>query len=479
MAQANQSGLAHNAPPPESVPQQQVSTIPSPSVAMASAPSPLTAITLVPTTQQVTKPGPIPTEGRAIHPASGQTSSPYTAQLQYYAEQATKSLLSTPQVASISTTPPANIATTQTTVAIPERDVPQAQANVRTPRDANKSTLARDILRSLRIAPKPHQETGGTPTETGNNREGDQLLPEVTRSQPASRVASPKPPAVSLLATGFVNSGSPSIHFAKPNAQDEPERVASPSPSRAKLVGEEAHGQAAVIEGPIMCMIDLTLEDSGESVDGSGQDPTFLMQTAASAATSSRPVSLTNTTNHTPLLKKLSLEEPPVAADVHMYSPPLSLATEENMDPKHLCLPPGSAELVSSIEQLPREADEHPLDSQLPLFLPSPPVSPVPTEPPETDLDMINDEGESRPSLKRRSVDVDVMGIGTGLVTPPRVRKRRKQQVYVLIPPAPLYVKKAIKKMKKHAIGEGIDSDLEWVGEDEECMAASLAFADL
>lgn len=484
MAQVNQPGPTLDDPPPKNTPQQRVPTItgtsvPGPNVPVVNTPLPLTATSLVqtmPTMQQETQPS-SSTEGKIIDSASEQTSGLYAAQLQYYAEQATKSALSTAQVTSMSTTSPANIATTQTTVATPKRDASQVPANVKTPRDANMSTLARDVLRSLgRMVPTPHQETGGMPTEKANKHEDDQL-PEVI----PSRVASPIPPAVAA-ATSFVDTNSPSIPSVKPIVRDESQRVASPSPLTTKAVWKEAHGRAAVIEGPIM--IDLTLEDSDESVDGKGQDPTFPIQTSASAATSSQPVSPTNTTNHTPLLENLSLEEPTVNvaadggnADVHMYSPPLSLAAEENMDSNLLHPPLGNAEPVSpSFEQLPREASEHPLDGQLPLFLPSPPVSPVPTEPPETDLEMINDEGESRPSLKRRSVDV--MEIDARLVTPPRARKRRKQQVYVLIPPAPLYVKKAI-KMKGRAMGEGIDSDIEGVGKDEERMRAFFASADL
>ncbi|KAG8218495.1 hypothetical protein J3R82DRAFT_4128 [Butyriboletus roseoflavus] len=467
LAQVDQSGPTLDTSLPENARQQHLSTIPGSNSPAISAPPPPTATPLVqtaPAIQQATKP-------RITHSASGQAFGPYTAQLQYYAEQATKSALSITQVASIPTIPLANIAPTQTTVATAKRDVPQAQANVRTPRDASKSRLARDILRSLgKIVPNPDQETGGKPTEKANH-EGDRL-PEVTPSRPVSRVASPQPPVVPA-ATSVVDTNSRLIPSEKPNVQDEQQRVVSPSPSTAKSVLKEAsRGQAAVIEGPIM--IDLTLEDSDESVDANEQDPTFPIQPSATAATSSQPASPTNTTNHTPLLENLTLEESAVNtaadggnADVRMYSPPLSLAAEESMHSELLYPPPGSTE-PASFEQLPREASEHPVDGQLPLFLPSPPVSPAHTEPPETDFEVIDDEGETRPSLKRRSVDVDVMGVDTGLVTPPHVRKRRKRQVYVLIPPAPLYVKKAIKKMKERTIREGIDSDLEGEGENEE-----------
>lgn len=484
LAQVNQSGPTLDIPPPEKAPQQQVSTIPGTNSPVISAPSPLTATPLVqtmPGPQQATTPT-TSTEGRITHSASAQAFGSYTAQLQYYADQATKSALSTTQLASISTVPPTNVTPMQTTVTTPKRDMPQAQATVRTPRDANKSTLARDILRSLgRIVPDLRQETEGQPMEKASNQGGGQL-PEVTPSGPISCVASPKPPVVPT-ATSHINTNSPLIPYEKTSVQDEQQRVASPSPSTAKL--KETRGQAVSIEGPIM--IDLTLEDSDESADGNEQVPTFPVQTSATAATSSSPVSPTNTTNHTPLLENLSLEEPPVNiaadddnADVRMYHPPLSLAAEENMHSELLYPPPGSAEAVlPSLERLPREESEHPIDGQLPLFLPSPPVSPVHTEPPETDLEMIDDEGESRPSLKRRSVDVDVMGIDTVLATPPHVRKRRKQRVYVLIPPAPPYVKKATRKIKERAMREGIDSDLEGVGEDEECMRAFFASVDL
>jgi hypothetical protein len=485
MAQVNQSGPTLDTPPSTNVPQQQTPAIPGPNVPVVSARPPPTATPLVqttPATQQAAKPS-SSTEGMITLAAPRQTSGPYTVQLQYYAEHATKSAL-TAQAASVPTAPPGNIVPTQKTVGTPKRDV-QAQADVRTPKDANKSTLARDILRSLgKIVPKG-REMGSEPTDKANNHEGDQLHVANT-SQPGAHVVSPKllaaPPATSFVCAKSNFTPEPS---AKPNAQSEPQHLASPIPSTAKSVLKEECRQAAVIEGPIM--IDLTLEDSDDSVDGKVQkpEPTFPIRTSAVAPL--QPVSPTNTTNHTPLLENLSLEEPRLDiaadgdnADVRMYSPPLSLATEENMESELLYPPLGGAQPVSpSFEPLPREASEHPLDGQLPLFLPSPPVSPTHTEPPGMGLEMINDEGKGRPSLKRRSVDVDEMEIDTELATSPRVRKRQKQQVYVLVPPAPLYVKNAIKKMKERVIGKDIDSDLEGVGEDEECMRAFLASADL
>lgn len=481
MAQANQSGPTLDTQPPASAPQQQV-TIPGPNVPVVSAPPPVTATPLTqiaPATQQPTQPS-ISIEESTTHSAPRQNSELYATQLQYYAAQATKSALFA-QVPSTSKSPPGNITPTQTTFATPQRDVTQVQANVRTPKDANKSTLARDILRALgKTVEKPRLETGGEPVDKIDNHEGNQL-PVVTPSQPISRPASTKPPAVPL-ATSSVDANSLSIPSAKSNVQDEPQQcTAPPSHLIAKSILGEEHGQAAVIEGPIM--IDLTLEDSDESIDGKRQEPTFLMRTSASAATSSQPASATNTTSHTPLLENLSLEELPTDdagdsnnADVHLHSPPLGLVAEEKMESELLYPPPDSMEpALSSFEPLPSEANEHPLDDQLPLFLPSPPASPAPTEPPATEPETTNDEGESRSSLKRRSVDADKMEIDTGMATPPRVRKRRKQQVYVLVPPAPLYVQKA--KMKERAMAEGID--LGGVGQEEERMKAFLASIDV
>lgn len=483
MAQANQSGPTLDTQPPASAPQQQV-TIPGPNVPVVSAPPPVTATPLTqiaPATQQPTQPS-ISIEESTTHSAPRQNSELYATQLQYYAAQATKSALFA-QVPSTSKSPPGNITPTQTTFATPQRDVTQVQANVRTPKDANKSTLARDILRALgKTVEKPRLETGGEPVDKIDNHEGNQL-PVVTPSQPISRPASTKPPAVPL-ATSSVDANSLSIPSAKSNVQDEPQQcTAPPSHLMAKSILGEEHGQAAVIEGPIM--IDLTSEDSDESIDGKGQEPIFPMQSSASAALSSQPVSPTNTTNHTPLFENLSLEGPPVdvvgasnSADVRMSSPPLSPATEEILESELLYSPPGNVEPVSqSFEPLPSEPNEHPLDGQLPLFLPSPPVSPAPTEPPASDPEMIDDEGESRPSLKRRSVEVDKTEIDTEVATPPRVRKRRKQQVYVVVPPAPLYVKRA--RMKERAMAKGTESELEGVGQDEERMRAFLASVDL
>lgn len=473
MAQINQARLTPDITSTANAPQQQVPTIPSPNAPIVSARPPPTASPLIPSTptiQQGVKPSTSIEEGTTLS-ASGQASGQYAVQLQYYAEQATKSA----QMASISTPLPGNITPTQKTVATPTRDVSLTQVNTRTPKDANKSTLARDILHSLgKTAPKPSQETGGNLTEKANNHDDDQL-PEVNAPQSDSQTTYPKRPAVPPT-TGPADL--PLTPSAKSNV--EAESHVTSNPSIAKSVSDEKGGQATM-EGTIM--IDLTLEDSDESVDGKGQEPapTFPIRTSASAATSSHPVSPTNTTNHTPLLESLSLEERVDItadgdnADVRMYSPPLSLADEEHMESGLLYPSLGNAEPVSpSFEPLPREVNEHPLDGQLPLFLPSPPLSPAHTEPPETDLEMTNDEGQS--SLKRHSVDE--IEIDAESLTP-HVRKRRKWQVYVLIPSAPLYVRKAIKKMKERAVGKDVGSDLEGEGEDEECMRAFLASTGL
>ena len=475
MAQDKQSGPTLDPSPPVNVSQQQVPTIPGSNVPVVSAPIATSLVQTTHATRQVAKPS-TSTDGGITVPAPGQTPGSYAVQLQYYAEHATRSALST-QGANISATPLGNIPLTHEVVAAPTQDVLQAQVNARTPKDANKSTLARDILRSLgKIVPKPSQEMEGEPKDKANNHEGDQL-PEVNPAQPICYTPSPKPPVVPPAS--FINARSPSIPPAKPIVEAELQCVASPNPSMAKSVSKAEYRQAAIME-PIM--IDLTLDD--ESVDEKGQEPepTYQIQTSTNTAISPQPAF---PTNHTPLLENLSLEEPSVDvavdgnnADVRMYSPPLSLATEENMESELLYPPLGRVELVSpNFEPLPRAASEHLLDGQLPLFLPSPPVSPAHTEPPETDLEMINDEDNSNPSLKRHSIDVDKMETDAELLVLPRVRKRRK--VYVLIPPAPLYVKKAIKKMKERAMGKDIDLGSDRVGEDEECMRAFLASADL
>lgn len=478
-AQADQSGPGPDVPPQTNVPQRQV-TISSPNVPVVNTPPPITAtpvVQIAPATQQAIKPS-ISTE-ESITSAPRQTSESYAAQLQYYAAQAMKPVLTT-QVASVSKSLSGNTTSTQTMVATPERDVPEVQANAMTPKDANKSTLARDILRALgKILENPLQEVGGEPVDHQINKHEGYQPPEVAPS-PLTSYPAAKPPAVPLTANS-VDVDSLSTSSAKPNVRDEPQRAAPQPQSVAKAVSKEEHGRPAVAEGPIM--IDLTSEDSDESIDGKGQEPAFLMRSSASAAVPSQPVSPTNTTKHTPLFENLSLEEPPIDvaeisanADVRMYSPPLSLPVEENMDSEP-SYPPGNAEpVLPSFGPSPSEPNEHPLDGQLPLFLPSPPVSPAPTGPPATDPELITDEGKSRPSLKRCSVEVDKAEVDTKMVTPPCVRKRRKQ-VYVLIPPAPLYVKKA--KMKERAMAEGVESDLEGVGQDEERMRAFLASVDL
>ncbi|KIJ69848.1 hypothetical protein HYDPIDRAFT_77493 [Hydnomerulius pinastri MD-312] len=126
-------------------------------------------------------------------------------------------------------------------------------------------------------------------------------------------------------------------------------------------------------------------------------------------------------------------------------------------EPEAVVLTPTSLKAPS------QEASEGASSSKLPLFLPSPSISPVvsdhspATGPPETDDEVIIVEDNVKPSLKRRSTEVESMA-GDASISPPRVRKRRKQQVYVLVPPPPSPVQKIIErmKMKERAIADDL-----------------------
>ncbi|KAG9317318.1 hypothetical protein JVU11DRAFT_1516 [Chiua virens] len=459
LAQINQSGPTSNTMPVANAPQQQLSTAVGTNAPAAPEPS-STTMQAMPITQETGKSS-SSAEAVTSHSGARQTSGPYAAQLQYYADQATRSILT--QAADIPTQLPVNVTPTRTALATPQRGLPQVHAHVRTPKDANQLTLARDILRSLgKTVPELCQVMGGEPVEKANDQ-GSGQLPEVAPTQSVTSTAFPKPPAIPLAISTDVAS-SPSIPVANPSIGEELQGVASPGPSGARPGMKEERG---VINGPIM--IDLTLDGSDISENGKAQETA----SGGVADAPSRPASPTNTTNHTPLLENLTLKEPPVDVtadadnvDVHMSSPPLSLLAEENIESELVYPPPGGVASVSpSFEPIPREASARPSDGHFPLFLPSPPVSPVHTEPPETDLEMI-DDGEGGPSRKRRSMDVDEIKADTGLVTLPRNRKRRKRQVYVLIPPAPLYVKKA--RTRGRALAVGMGSDLEGVGQDGE-----------
>lgn len=474
LAQVNQSGPTLDTTPLANASQQQVPILPNSNAPVAiAAPSPITTPLgqMTSTTQRATESS-ISSEGDS---ASRAYNGSYAPQLQYYAEQATKSA-HLAQTLGISTSPEGNVIPAQITVTTPKRDaVSQITTNTRTPKDANKSTLARDVLHALgKIAQKPSQEMGGQPTNLeGSNHEGDKL-PEVSISQSISRPVAAKP-AATLLEPVLVEANPPLISSANPDVHEVPQGGISPSQSIVKPVLKVEPRQPFVDEGQIV--IDLTVEDG--SVDGNEQEPNFLIQASTNAVTPLQAVSPINTTNHTPLLENLTLEEPtiPLAgdsdnADTRMRSP-LTISTEENTGLELMYPLPGTVKPVSqNFDPLPGDRNEDELDGHLPLFLPSPPASPAPTEPPVTDFE----EDETRP-LKRCSVDVDKMEIERETETPPRVRKRRKQQVYVLIPPAPLYVKKA--KMKGRILAGGRDSGSEGVGQDEERMRAFPVSVDL
>jgi hypothetical protein len=410
------------------------------------------------------------------------------AHMKFYADEATRMALAA-QGVKIPTTQPGTTPPVPTT---PERDPSRTNVNPRTPLQADKKRLARDILRSLgRAVPKLDPNNAGQPmNEANKQRDENEKAAVQSRSEAVPLEAVPlKVPSVSSKpstpAAISVPATSSSVLGTAPVS---PAKLSVP---KAELVPPKQSQPASVTaEAPIT--IDLTPDDSDESVDQQGPNPTFPIRTAA-AFVMSRPASPINITTHTPQLESLSLAETHVEAeigtpdvDVRMESPPLAPGgVVEDFEVELVYPAPG----ISGSSHAPsREASEHASSSRLPLFLPSPPSSPVlshhslATEPPGSENDVIIIGGnETKPPLKRRSMDVDGMEDSAVSVSPPRVKKRRKQQVYVLAPPPPPAVKKIIEKMKmrERAMAEETVSGSEIGEEDEERMRAFLAFADL
>ncbi|KAF8842680.1 hypothetical protein BDN67DRAFT_326581 [Paxillus ammoniavirescens] len=265
------------------------------------------------------------------HSVQGQPMIPYAmaAHTKFYADEATRMALAA-QGVKIPTTQPGTTPPVPTT---PDRDPSRTNVNPRTPLQADKKRLARDILRSLgRAIPKLGPNNAGQPMNEANVQQDEHEKAAVqSRSEAVPLETVPlKVPSVSSKpstpAAISVPATSSSVLGAAPVS---PTKLLVP---KTELVPPK-QGQPTSVTAEAPITIDLTLDDSDESVDQQGPKPTFPIRTPA-AFVMSRPASPINTvtTTHTPQLESLSLAETHVEAeigapdvDVRMESPPLAL----------------------------------------------------------------------------------------------------------------------------------------------------------
>jgi hypothetical protein len=352
--------------------------------------------------------------------------------------------------------------------ATPPRKPNGTTTQSRTPQQADKSRLAKDILRSLRM-----DELPAVAAEEESDEETI-VLNEL--------------PAVTELPQETAQSHDSSHELS----QDAPQDTSLlPAPSDVPMEQED-HPQAQAAQSPIKAIAtDLTMHNGPATAPGDATLP-------ISPPPATTPIPVSTSTNRDELKRGVDVMSPPscplpattpgavslvmdqddlarvvdgmsIAVDVDPVEPSRE---DENMDGGTSFpdldepLPPVSEPVGSSP---PREIEDV-ANRALPLFLPSPSASPPPSEhfhaslPPETDDEVIMVESMLRdgPSSKRRAHS-DVLALGDGRSqTPPRIVRRKKgQKVYVLVPPPSPDLRRAIKrrKLEEGGIVSGSEED--------------------
>jgi len=245
---------------------------------------------------------------------------------------------------------------------------------------------------------------------------------------------------------------------------------------------------AATIDGPMV--IDLTLDEmDSERSDFAAppQERSHVFPRSPSGPQHGRRQS-----TPTPQFGSLSLEEQHV--EPHAAMEDVRMATRS----------PSAAEFIPPVEDdgpavEPVEAQEsfrvpspmeeqHAANDRLPLFLPSPPGSPLPewtVLPPRPDTDeddvvlLLDNTSSSPASRKRRSVERDVIDVDEDPLVS-REKKRRKKHVYVLVPSPPPYAKSFMERWKRRERAATTDVDTVSASTNEDAgserMRAFLAF---
>lgn len=339
------------------------------------------------------------------------------------------------------------------TVLIPPATPPRQEDNgsfreARTPQQADRSRLAKDILRSLGINPPPAttEEEEVADKETGISSGNLPVTAEHQQETPPSRDISAEPLHEAPKETSLLQSPSNALM----------EQVQQPQTQSPQIPIKEAFADN-------MIMDDEPTTTTPEKDTASLEFPLPAAATLC-AASMSMDQELTR-----------GVDGMSIATDVHRSEPtredgpvdsPISFPDLDEPLPPVL-EPVGISSPAPSFRAQSLEQREDNRSGVLPLFLPSPSASPAPSSQlhPETDDEVLIVESILRDgSLSKSRLDLlDEDHAQTSLRS---VKRKKGQKVYVLVPPPPPALRRAIKKRKLQ--DQGMVSGSE---EEEECTS--------
>jgi hypothetical protein len=329
----------------------------------------------------------------------------------------------------------------------PRREQSGAAPVARTPQQADRSRLAKDILRSLGIKPPP------------------------ATAEEADKEVGVSPGNVPVTAEH--QHETPSSRDLSVPLHETPQEISFLQPPSNFLMEQEQQPQTQTPQSPIKEAIadDTIMDDEPSSItpEKDTASPEFPLPATTLCPA---PVSM----DQEELAR--GVDGMSIATDVHRseYSredgpidSPISFPDLDGTPPPVL-EPAGISSPAPSFREQSREQSEDNKNEAVPLFLPSLSASPAPSDhsgvplPPETDDEVLIVESILRGgSLSKRRVDsLDEDHVQTSLRS---VKRKKGQRVYVLVPPPPPELRRAIKKRKLE--DQGIVSGLE----EEECTS--------
>lgn len=339
-----------------------------------------------------------------------------------------------------------------TTVFIPpatplRREQSGAAPKARTPQQADRSRLAKDILRSLGIKPPPA------------TAEDDEEADEEAGVSPGNLP----------ITAGHQQETPPSRDLsAEPLHEDSQETSLLQPPSNV-LMEQEQQPQTQTPQSPIKegiaNVIILDDEPSTTTSEQHAASPEFPLPatTLCPASTSMDQEELARGVDGMLIATDVDCSEP--SREDGPIDSPISFPDLDEPPPPVLDRADISSPALSFRAQSHEQGEDN-RSGALPLFLPSPLASPAPSDhsgvplPPETDDGVLIVESiVRRGSLSKNRVDLlDDDYAQTSLRS---VKRKKGQRVYVLVPPPPPELRRAIKKRKLEDQGTASDSEEE------------------
>ncbi|KAG6330237.1 hypothetical protein ID866_8851, partial [Astraeus odoratus] len=316
---------------------------------------------------------------------------------------------------------------------------------------------------------------------------GPQLPSESTIALAAVSPSMPPLPPSTSSDTHSVNQDTTSAPLPPPSSIPPlgvgvESKVLTPPKVEQLVISPECPGAPIADAEPVPMVIDLTLDEMDSTTVDTPVSPQVHAQ--GFSRPSSRHPQPSDEERHstpTPQLQSLSLEEQYAAPLVHTQIEDMRVSTPPPPAVEMEYIPPPEDDVLEAepVTDLTIQANFRepspvkvwsPANGRLPLFLPSPPTSPKPERssappPPDTD-DEVTYLGES-PSRKRHLTKLEDAVDTTEDVSVTRTRKKPKQQVYVLIPSPPPYVKRAGTKWRRKR--RSVDVDVDLVSESSGC----------